>query len=74
MYLRPRTAREARRRSCDNDDGAVFRLVVSDIPEGKTDFVEGTYEIEVGKGAATTAVKIIDMLGEEVLVTRRLED
>ena len=48
-------------------DGAVFRIAVSDVPERKTDLVAGRYDIPIGKG--TVAVKIIDMLGEEVLVT-----
>ena len=48
-------------------DGTVFRIAVSDVPERKTDLVAGRYEIPAGTG--TVAVKIIDMLGEEVLVT-----
>lgn len=50
-------------------DGAVFRIAVSDVPERKTDLVAGRYDIPAGK--STVAVKIIDMLGEEVLVTLR---
>lgn len=50
-------------------DGKVFRIAVSDVPERKTDLVSGRYELpESGTGRAI-AVKIIDMLGEEVLVT-----
>ena len=49
-------------------DGKVFRIGLSDVPEKKTDLVSGRYELPalVGK---TIAVKIVDMLGEEVLVT-----
>lgn len=51
-------------------DGAVFNVALSDIPEKKTDFVQGAYELDPPKGKKTTvAVKLIDMLGEEVLVT-----
>lgn len=50
-------------------DGKVFRIGVSDVPERKTDLVTGRYEIPAGRGEGTVAVKIIDMLGEEVLVT-----
>jgi hypothetical protein len=34
--------------------------------------VNGKYELPAPKGKTTVAVKIIDMLGEEVLVTREL--
>ena len=53
-------------------DGKVFRIALSDIPERKTDLVAGRYEIAVGPGPRTVAVKIVDMLGEEVLVTRSI--
>lgn len=35
-----------------------------------TAFVAGRYELPAPNGAATVAVKIIDMLGEDVLVTQ----
>lgn len=47
--------------------GEVFNVVLSDVPEKKTDFVSGTYELPAPKGKAKLAVKIIDMLGEEVV-------
>ncbi len=50
-------------------DGKVFRIGLSDVPERKTDLVAGRYEIPAVRNGATVAVKIIDMLGEEVLVT-----
>lgn len=50
-------------------DGRVFKVGLSDIPERKTDFVKGSYELDAPRGHSTVAVKIIDMLGEEVLVT-----
>lgn len=49
-------------------DGKVFNVAVSDVPERKSDLVEGRYEIPSRKAGQTIAVKIIDMLGEEVLV------
>ncbi len=52
-----------------NYDGKVFRIGLSDVPERKTDLVAGRYEIPAGRGRGTIAVKIIDMLGEEVLLT-----
>ena len=51
-------------------DGHVFTVALSDVPERKTDFVEGRYELPAPKGHAIVAVKITDMLGEEVLVTQ----
>ncbi len=53
-------------------DGRVFRVGLSDIPEKKTDLVEGRYELTVGPAERTVAVKLIDMLGEEVLTTHPL--
>ncbi len=52
-------------------DGAIFNVTLSDIPEKKADFVQGVYELDPPKGKKTTvAVKIVDMLGEEVVVTK----
>ncbi|MBI4263756.1 MAG: site-specific DNA-methyltransferase [Acidobacteria bacterium] len=53
-------------------DGSVFNVALSDIPERKSDLVKGSYEIDVPPRPTTVAVKIIDMLGEEVLVTRKV--
>jgi len=49
-------------------DGRVFRIALSDVPERKTDLVAGRYELPADRIGSTIAVKIIDMLGEEVLV------
>jgi hypothetical protein len=40
------------------------------VPERKADLVDGTYTLPVPSGETTAAVKIIDMLGKEVLVTK----
>jgi len=53
-------------------DGQTFRIAHSDIPEKKTDFVQPTYTLDAPKGKTTVAVKIIDMLAEEVLVVREV--
>jgi hypothetical protein len=50
-------------------DGKVFNIMLVDVPEKKNDLVEGKYVVEAKKGA-TVAVKVTDMLGEEVLVVR----
>lgn len=50
-------------------DGRVFRITLSDVPERKTDLVGGRYELPADRVGDVVAVKIIDMLGEEVLVT-----
>lgn len=49
-------------------DGEVFSVVVSDAPARKDEMVSGSYELDAPAGETTVAVKIIDMLGEEVLV------
>ena len=53
-------------------DGKVFNVVLSDVPEKKTDYVLGSYELPAPGDEMTIAVKIIDMLGEEVLVSRKI--
>jgi len=55
-----------------NYNGEVFNIRHSDVPEKKTDFIKAGYEFEIEKGKRTVAVKIIDMLGEEVLITREV--
>ena len=50
-------------------DGQVFNIALTDLPEKKTDLVEGSYIFPAPDGETTVAVKITDMLGEEVLVT-----
>jgi hypothetical protein len=40
-----------------------------DVPERKSDVVSGTYDVEIPDGATLpVAVRITDMLGEEILV------
>jgi DNA modification methylase len=53
-------------------DGKVFNIALADVPERKTDFVQGRYELPAPKAQTTVAVKITDMLGEEVLVTKEV--
>jgi len=50
-------------------DGELFNVVLSDVPEKKNDLIAGIYTLPVLGGKTTVAVKIIDMLGEEVLMT-----
>ncbi|MGQ9573478.1 MAG: site-specific DNA-methyltransferase, partial [Dehalococcoidia bacterium] len=49
-------------------NGEVFNVALSDVPAKKDDLVAGTYTLPAPDGESTVAVKIIDMLGEEVLV------
>ena len=53
-------------------DGKVFNVALSDVPEKKTDLVAGRYELQAPNSKTTVAVKVIDMLGEEVLVTHQV--
>jgi len=50
-----------------NYDGKTFHIVYSDVPEKKSDLVKGKYEVEIPPEKTRVAVKIIDMLGEEVI-------
>jgi len=57
----------------DNDyNDKTFHIVYSDVPEKKNDLVKGEYEIEIPDSKTKVAVKIIDMLGEEVVVAREV--
>ncbi len=51
-------------------DRKVFNVVLSDVPEKKTDLVQVSYELPAHAGKTTVAVKIIDMPGKEVLFTK----
>ena len=51
-------------------DGKVFNVTYADVPERKNDLVSGEYEFDAPPKQTTVAVKITDMLGEEVLETR----
>ena len=51
-------------------NGSVFNVVLYDVPEKKNDLVAGKYELSAPDGEDKVAVKIIDMLGEEVLVVK----
>lgn len=53
-------------------DGKVFNVALSDIPLRKQDLVSGSYELPAPRAGATVAVKIIDMLGEEAVVTKQI--
>ena len=55
-----------------NYDGEVFKIGFSDVPEKQNDLVKGEYELEVSEKPTKVAVKVIDMLGEEVLVTKEV--
>ena len=48
-------------------NGEHFDIAESDLPKKKTDFIKGEYELALPRAAAKVAVKIVDMLGEEVV-------
>ena len=59
----------------DSDyDGEALDVAIYDVPESKNDLVKGSYELPApdSGGAVTIAVKITDMLGEEVLTTKEI--
>lgn len=49
--------------------GKHFTIVESDVPEKKEDFVDAQYTVSLPHSDARVAVKIIDMLGEETVIT-----
>lgn len=54
-------------------DGQIFNGALADVPERKTDLVAGQHELSAPSGETTVAVKIIDILGEEVLVAAPID-
>ena len=52
-------------------NGKVFNITLADVRERKNDLVEGKYVVEAKKGAMV-ALKVTDMLGEEVWVVKRV--
>jgi len=56
----------------NNYNGKTFHIVYSDVPKRKDDLVKSEYEIEIPESKTKVAAKIIDMLGEEVLVTEEI--
>ena len=51
-------------------DGKVFNVVFSDVPEKRPTMCWAATRLSAPDGDTTVAVKIIDMLGEEVLFTK----
>ena len=49
-------------------NGENFNIVVNDLPQRRSDFIKGKYELTLPRAGAKVAVKIVDMLGEEVIV------
>jgi SAM-dependent methyltransferase len=49
-------------------DGELFNVALSDVPERKQDLVLGRYELPAPPPGSRVAVKIIDMLGEELVL------
>jgi len=56
----------------NNYNGKTFHIVYSDVPEKKQDLVKGKYEIEISSNKTRIGVKIIDMLGEEIIITKEV--
>jgi hypothetical protein len=54
-------------------DGEVFNIVYSDIPERKNDLVKGEYTLPAPQGPTNVAVRITDMLGQDVIVTEKVD-
>lgn len=55
-----------------NNDGIVFNVTLADVPERKQDLVDGRYELAAPLAGAVVAVKVIDMLGEEHVISLKV--
>ena len=53
-------------------DGKVFKAVFTDIPARKQDLIKGVYEIEVPPTKTKVAIKIVDVLGDELVVIKEI--
>jgi DNA modification methylase len=53
-------------------DGEIFKIAYSDAPAKKDDLVIGHYELDSLHPTTTVGVKIIDVLGEELIVAERV--
>lgn len=53
-------------------DGKVFNIALADVPARKQDYVQGKYELPAPAAKTTVAVKVTDMLGEEVVITKEV--
>jgi DNA modification methylase len=53
-------------------NGEVFNVVLADVPHKKSDLVSGSYQLAAPSEESTIAVKVTDMLGEEVLITQKI--
>jgi hypothetical protein len=49
-------------------DGTTFEMDIVDIPERRADLVSASYYFDLPAASTAVAVRITDMLGEEVLV------
>jgi DNA modification methylase len=50
------------------DTDAVFTVHLQDVPEKRSDTVDGIYEVDIPTDSSHVAIKLTDMLGEETLV------
>ncbi len=48
-------------------NGKSFNICISDVPEKKKDFIKAKYEFDIKDKKQKIAVKVVDMMGEEVL-------
>ena len=55
-----------------NHDGSIFNVTLADVPERKQDFVNGRYELVAPPIGSVVAVKVIDMLGEERIISLKV--
>lgn len=55
-----------------NYNGKIFKAVYVDIPAKKQDLIKGNYEIKIPTKKTKVAVKIVDVLGDELLIQNEI--
>ena len=51
-------------------DGEYFNIVERDILGKRSNFIKGEYELSLPRASAIVAVKVVDMVGEEVVAIK----
>jgi len=56
----------------NNYNGKLFKISYLDAPKKRADLVQATYEVDIPEEPTKIAVKIIDMLGEEIIIDKQV--
>ncbi|NHJ14547.1 MAG: site-specific DNA-methyltransferase [Candidatus Thorarchaeota archaeon] len=56
----------------NNYDGKTFRIISSDVPRSRHQLIKAQYEIEIPESKTQIAIKIIDILGGEGVISKEV--